>query len=75
MPYHHNLDEYLTAYLDGAGLRDDPKGSLFRTIGRGTRRRDVVDLCNALRLRGGREAETPRQASRRMRSISPTAAP
>ena len=35
-PCHHNLEEYLTAYLDGAGLRDDPKGPLFRTIGRGT---------------------------------------
>jgi len=36
MPCHHNLDDYLTAYLDGAALRDDPKGPLFRTIGRGT---------------------------------------
>jgi len=36
MPCHHNLEEYLTAYIDGAGLRDDPKGPLFRTIGRGT---------------------------------------
>ena len=36
MPCHHNLDEYLAAYLDGAGLRDDSKGPLFRTIGRGT---------------------------------------
>jgi len=36
MPCHHNLEEYLTAYLDGAGLRNDPKGPLFRTIGRGT---------------------------------------
>jgi site-specific recombinase XerD len=36
MPCHHNLDEYLVAYLAGAGLRDDPKGPLFRTIGRGT---------------------------------------
>src|SRR5712692_8420383 len=36
MPCHRNLEEYLTAYLDGAGLRDDPKGPLFRTIGRGT---------------------------------------
>jgi integrase len=26
MPCHHNLDEYLVAYLDGAGLRDDPEG-------------------------------------------------
>ena len=36
MPSHHNLEEYLIAYLDGTGLRDDPKGPLFRTIGRGT---------------------------------------
>jgi site-specific recombinase XerD len=36
MPCHHNLEEYLTAYLNGALLRDDPKGPLFRTIGRGT---------------------------------------
>jgi integrase/recombinase XerC len=28
MPCHHNLDEYLVAYLDGAGLRDDPQGPL-----------------------------------------------
>ena len=32
MPCHHNLEEYLTAYIDGCGLRDDPKGPLFRTI-------------------------------------------
>jgi hypothetical protein len=36
MPFHHNLEEYLTAYLDGAGLRDDPEGRLCHTIGRGT---------------------------------------
>jgi integrase/recombinase XerC len=33
MPCHHNLEEYLIAYLDGAGLRGDPRGPLFRTIG------------------------------------------
>jgi integrase/recombinase XerC len=33
MPCHHNLEEYLAAYLDGGGLRGDPKGPLFRTIG------------------------------------------
>jgi site-specific recombinase XerD len=38
MPCHHNLEEYIAAYVDGAGLRDDPKGPLFRTIGRGTGR-------------------------------------
>ena len=30
MPCHHNLEEYLTAYLDGAELRSDPKGPLFQ---------------------------------------------
>jgi hypothetical protein len=36
MPCHHNLEAYLTAYIEGAGLAPDPKGPLFRTIGRGT---------------------------------------
>jgi site-specific recombinase XerD len=49
MPCHHNLEEYLTAYLDGASLRDDPKGPLFRTIGRGTSKltRTVLPQANA----------------------------
>jgi hypothetical protein len=33
---HHNLEIYLAAYIESAGLADDPKGPLFRTIGRGT---------------------------------------
>ena len=43
------LEEYLTAYLDDAGLRDDPKGPLFRTIGRGTGQltRTVLPQANA----------------------------
>ena len=36
MPCHHNLETYLHAYIDGCGLESDPKGPLFRTIGRGT---------------------------------------
>ena len=36
MPCHHNLDDYLHAYIDGCGLAADRKGALFRTIGRGT---------------------------------------
>ena len=36
MPCHHNLEDYLHAYLDGCDLRIDRKGPLFRTIGRGT---------------------------------------
>ncbi|MHB8283343.1 MAG: tyrosine-type recombinase/integrase [Caulobacteraceae bacterium] len=35
MPCHHTLEAYLDAYLDGCALRDDPKGALFRTVGRG----------------------------------------
>lgn len=31
MPCHHNLDEYLHAYIDGSRLCVEPKGWLFRT--------------------------------------------
>jgi len=34
MPCHHNLETYLTAYIEGASLAGDPKGPLFRTLGR-----------------------------------------
>ncbi len=47
MPCHHNLEEYLTAYLDGCGLRDDRKGMLFRTIARGTARLSATPLPQA----------------------------
>ena len=33
VPSHHNLEAYLTAYIDSAGISNDPKGPLFRTIG------------------------------------------
>ena len=36
LPCHHNLESYLHAYLDGAGISGDADGPLFRTIGRGT---------------------------------------
>lgn len=36
MPCHHNLETYLAAYIEGAGLAEDLEGPLFRTIGRGT---------------------------------------
>ncbi len=68
MPCHHNLDEYLVAYLDGAGLRDDPKGPLFRTIGRGTGTltRTVLPQANAYamirRRAGGRHRNQARQS-------------
>jgi site-specific recombinase XerD len=36
MPCHHNLEQALAAYINGARLAHDSKGPLFRTIGRGT---------------------------------------
>lgn len=47
MPCHHNLEEYLAAYLDSADLKGDPKGSLFRTIGRGTGQLTTTPLAQA----------------------------
>ena len=49
MPCHHTLEEYLHAYLDGTGIGGDPKGPLFRTIGRGTGRltRTALPQANA----------------------------
>jgi site-specific recombinase XerD len=32
VPVHHALEAYLDAYLDGAGIRDEKKGPLFRTL-------------------------------------------
>ena len=36
MPCHHNLKDYLRAYVAGQNLRDDSKDPLFRAIGRDT---------------------------------------
>jgi integrase/recombinase XerC len=49
MPCHHKLEEYLVAYIEGAGLRDEPKRPLFRTIRRGTRQLSgtVLQQANA----------------------------
>ena len=47
MPCHHNLEAYLHAYIDGCGLADDPKGLLFRTIGRGTGELTLTPLPQA----------------------------
>ena len=61
MPCHHNLEEYLVAYLDGAGLRDDPKGPLFRTIGRGTAwSPSTIPSPSGLSRAWGSPAATPR---------------
>jgi site-specific recombinase XerD len=59
MPCHHNLETYLTAYIEGAGLTEDPKGSLFRTIGRDKGRpltRTPLPQANAYAMIGRRAA-------------------
>ena len=36
MPCHHNLEEYLSAYIEGTRIKSESTLPLFRTIGRGT---------------------------------------
>jgi site-specific recombinase XerD len=47
MPCHHNLEAYLHAYLDNTGIAADPKGPLFRTVGRGSGRLTRTSLPQA----------------------------
>jgi site-specific recombinase XerD len=56
MPCHHHLETYLTAYIEGVSLGDDPKGPLFRTIGRGTGKltRTPLPQANAYAMIGRR---------------------
>jgi integrase len=58
MPCHHALEDYLHAYIDGCGLAGDPKGPLFRTLGRGTGRLTTTPLpqANAYAMIGRRAA-------------------
>jgi site-specific recombinase XerD len=58
MPCHHNLEIYLHEYLAGAGIEDDSKGPLFRTIGRGTGTltRTPLPQANAYTMIGRRAA-------------------
>lgn len=47
MPCHHNLEDYLIAYLDGCDLRDQKKAPLFRTIARQTKQLSETPLPQA----------------------------
>jgi integrase/recombinase XerD len=47
VPAHHNLDEYVEAYIKIAGLEADPKGLLFRTVAGKTGRLTALPLSQA----------------------------
>jgi len=47
VPAHHNLDEYIEAYIKVAGLQDDPKGFIFRTVAGKTGRLTTLPLSQA----------------------------
>jgi hypothetical protein len=49
MPCHHNLEHYLQDYIDAAGIAEDRKGPLFRTVERGTDRLSNRPLCSRVR--------------------------
>jgi hypothetical protein len=65
-----NLETYLHAYIDDCKLDSDPKGPLFRTIGRGTRKLTATTLpqANAYamvpRRAGGADIATKQRVSR-----------
>jgi hypothetical protein len=80
MPCHHNLETYLTAYTHGAGLAEDPKTPLFRTIGRGTAllTRTPLPQANAHAMIGRRAATagiSTRLGNHSFRAIGSTAYP
>ena len=67
MPCHHSLEDYLDAYLDGCGLRSDPKGALFRTIERGRGSAEQHAATAGQRLRHDRP---PRRGRRDCNQVS-----
>ncbi|WP_246295161.1 tyrosine-type recombinase/integrase [Piscinibacter koreensis] len=58
MPCHHNLDDYLHAYIDGAQLAGDDEGFLFRSsVGRtGTLSERPISQADVYRMIGRRGA-------------------
>ena len=53
VPAHHNAEAYLDAYIEAAGIAQDRKGPLFRTIDK-TRTSRPMDPNDALRMIKGR---------------------
>jgi hypothetical protein len=71
MPCHHNLEDYLTAYIDGCALREDRKGPLFRTIARGTKRLSDTPCPKPMPLRWCADAlARPRSGRRSATTLS-----
>jgi integrase len=51
MPCNHYAEAYLHTYIEGTGLAADPKGPLFRTVGRdGKLTTNALDRVNAYEL-------------------------
>ena len=79
VPAHHNLDAYIEAYIKVAGLQDDAKGYLFRTVAGKTGRLTPLPLSQADAYRMIRRRCPPkscarcppRRAGRRRRSSGP----
>ena len=65
MQCHHNLETYLRAYIDGAGLARDPQALLFQCYDRSTRQlngnplpqQNAWDMVNRRRTRAGIETK------------------
>ncbi|RUL84352.1 tyrosine-type recombinase/integrase [Tautonia sociabilis] len=61
VPAHHNTEAYLDAYIEAAGIAEDPKGPLFRTVrGRSKtlttkplRRNNALDMVKRRALAAG----------------------
>ena len=80
MPCHHNLESYLSAYIDGCELREDRKGPLFSTIARGTKQLSDTPLPQAnafqmVRRRAAAAAAAAAAGSRRRSAIIRSARP
>lgn len=45
MPAHHNIEEYIGAYLDEAGIADEKKKPLFRTLNRKRQLSEKRNYC------------------------------
>jgi integrase/recombinase XerD len=65
VPCHHNAEAYLDAYLDAAGIRDEKKSPLFRSVDHGRRitanpmtRTDVLRMVKRRALAAGLPSST-----------------